>query len=158
MNIEQAAAVLAKAAALDNRSQSDAAILAWHEVIGDLDFRDALEAVATHRRESDAYLMPVHVRRIAEKLRTERRELEFQQGQRRELEAYRADAGPLTDRSEDIQRLVDQIRSILPDGDVKALHPRREYWRREHQAYRRQTTGEPNPAYRPQPVDDREVS
>ena len=154
MNIEQAAAVLAKAAALDNRSQSDAAILAWHEVIGDLDYRDALNAVTIHRRESTEYLMPVHVRRIAEKLRTERQELEFHEQQRRELEAYAANAGPLTDRSGDIQSLVARIRSILPDGDVEALHPRREHWRREHQAYLRQTTAEPNPRYKPRLAEE----
>lgn len=64
MNIEQTAAVLAKAAAIDNRGQSDAAILAWYEVIGDLDYQDAMAAVSEHRRSSDEYLMPIHIRRI----------------------------------------------------------------------------------------------
>lgn len=149
MNIEQTAHVLAKAAALDNRNQSDAAILAWHEVIEDLDYRDALEAVAVHRRESTDYLMPVHVRRIADRLRRERCEGEFEDDRRRELAAYAEHAGPLTDRTEDIQALVSQIRSVLPEGDVRALHPRRETWRREQRAYERQLTAVPNPRYRP---------
>lgn len=149
MNIEQAAFVLAKAAALDNRNQSDAAILAWHEVIGDLDYQDALQAVAVHRRESTEYLMPVHIRRIAEKLRSERQEREAKEQQHRQLEAYAQNAGPLTDRSQEIRTLVDEIRHVLPDGSVEALHPRREYWRREHSAFQRQITAEPNPDFDP---------
>ena len=147
MNIEQTAAVLAKAAALDNRNTSEAAILAWHEAIGDLDFRDALAAVTVHRRESDQYLMPVHIRRIAEKLRAERREREFAEERRRELAAYAADAGPLTDRSAEIRAFVAQVRGTLPDGDPEALAPRREFWRREHASFARQATGTPNPDY-----------
>ncbi|GEM_PF-2611448 len=149
MNIEQTANVLAKAAAIDNRNQSDAAILAWHEIIGDLDYRDALNAVAQHRRESDAYLMPVHIRRIAEKLRAERQDREHRERQHRELEAYAATAGPLTDRSAEIRAFVDQVRDVLPDGDIEALAPRHEHWRREHQAFQRQLTAEPNPHFDP---------
>jgi hypothetical protein len=149
MNIEQTANVLAKAAAIDNRNQSDAAILAWHEIIGDLDYRDALNAVAQHRRESDAYLMPVHIRRIAEKLRTERQDRERRDEQHLALEAYAATAGPLTDRSAEIRAFVGQVRDVLPDGDLEALAPRHEHWRREHHAYQRQLAAEPNPDFNP---------
>lgn len=156
MNLEETAAVLAKAAGYDNRTIGDANVMAWHEALGDLNVRDCLAAVAQHHRESDAYLMPVHVRRIAERLRKERQDREFEQDQQRQLAAYAAQAGPLTDRSEDIRRLVDQIRSVLPEGDVEALHPRREYWRREHRAYTRQVNAEPNPRYKPRAVDPEE--
>jgi hypothetical protein len=158
MNLEETAAVLAKAAGYDNRTIGDANVLAWHEALGDLDIRDCLTAIAQHHRESTEYLMPVHIRRIAANLRHGRQELDFRQQQHRELEAYRATAGPLTDRSADILALVALVRSVLPEGNVEALYPRREYWRREHQAYRRQANATPNPAYRPRLADDREAS
>lgn len=148
MNIEQTAVVLAKVAALDNRTDTDAAILAWHEVIGDLDFQDALLAVAIHRRESSEYLMPVHVRQIAARLSKERGELEAKERRARELEDYAAQAGPLTDRSADIQDLVGEMREVMPEGNVRALFPRREAWKREQQ-HRQRAEAEPNPHWDP---------
>lgn len=142
------AAKLAKAAAIDNRVQSDTAILAWHEIIGSLDVRDALAAVTRHRIEApDVYLQPGHVLRLAEKVRAERQEIEDREQRHRELEAYRAQAGPLTDRSTEIRDFVHQVRDALPEGSTEALYPRREHWRREYQAHQRQLTTEPNPEF-----------
>ena len=149
MNIEQTAVILAKVAALDNRNDTDAAILAWHEVIGDLDYFDALEAVAIHRRESTEYLMPAHIRAIVARLRSERSQREAKDQRLRELDAYAADAGPLADRSEEIRAFVDDVRSELPEGNVRALHPRREFWDREYRDYQRQVNAEPNPLWDP---------
>jgi hypothetical protein len=150
MNLEEITAVLGKAAAIDNRTIGEANVLAWHEIIGHLDVRDALAAVTRHRIEApDVYLQPGHVLRLAEKVRQERQDREREQEQRYALDAYAATAGPLTDRSAEIRAFVSQIRSVLPAGDIEALAPRREHWRREHQAYQRQLTAEPNPAYRP---------
>lgn len=74
MNIEQVALVLGKAAAVDNRDVGRAAVLAWNEIIGDLEFQDALAAVTRFRIESPGvYLEPGHVRRIAKVIRDERR-------------------------------------------------------------------------------------
>lgn len=74
MNVQQTAAVLAKAAAVDNRDVGQAAVMAWHEIIGDLDLAECLEAVARHRRDSPGvYLEPGHVRRIAKVIRDENR-------------------------------------------------------------------------------------
>lgn len=150
MNLEEIGAVLAKAAAVDNRTIGEANILAWHEIIGHLDVHDCLAAVTRHRIESpDVYLQPGHVLRLAEQVRKERQEREREHEQRRELEAYRATAGPLVDCSEEIQTFVGQVRNALPDGDIEALAPRREFWRREHQAHQRQAGAEPNPDYDP---------
>lgn len=149
MNLEETAAVLAKAAGFDNRTVGDANVLAWHEILGELDIRDCLRAITLHHSDSTEYLMPAHVRRIAEKVRSERQELEFRDQQHRELEAYRADAGALTDRSEEIQAFVAEVRGVLPEGDIEALFPRREHWRREYQTYQRQITAEPNPDFNP---------
>jgi hypothetical protein len=152
MNLEETTAVLAKAASFDNRTVGAVNVMAWHEIIGELDIRDCLRAITLHHSDSTEYLMPAHVRRIAEKVRSERQELEFRDQQHRELEAYRANAGALTDRSEEIQAFVAEVRDVLPEGSVEALHPRREFWRREHQAWMHQVTAEPNPDFDPDKV------
>jgi hypothetical protein len=148
MNLEEAAAVLAKAAGYDNRTVGDANVLAWHEALGDLDVGDALQAIAIHHRTSTDYLMPVHIRRLVADIRRERYEHELADEQRLVLEAYAANAGPLTDRSEEIRNFIAGVRTGLPPGDPKALNPRKEAWRRDHLAYVRQRDGEPNPRYR----------
>lgn len=153
MNLEEVGAVLAKAAAFDNRTIGDANLLAWHEVLGDLDVRDCLAAITRHHSESTEYLMPGHVRRLAEQIRKERRDRERSEQRRLALQARAAEGGSLRDRSAEIQAFVSQIRGVLPEGDIEALHSRREFWRREHEAYLRQKTAQPNPAYRPRPQE-----
>jgi hypothetical protein len=149
MNLGEAAAVLAKAAGYDNRTVGDANVMAWHEALGDLDLADALQAIAIHHRTSTDYLMPVHIRRLVADIRRERYQHELADEQRNVLEAYAANAGPLTDRSEEIRAFVAGVRSDLPEGDKWALNPRKEEWRRQHIAYVRQRDAEPNPHYRP---------
>lgn len=75
MNLEETTAVLAKAAAFDQRTIGEADVLAWHEAIGDLYVDHALAAVTRHFRESDARLMPVHIRRIDAEMAKERARL-----------------------------------------------------------------------------------
>lgn len=150
MNLEEVGAVLAKAAAIDNRTIGEANMLAWHEIIGHLDVRDCLAAVTRHRIESpDVYLQPGHVLRLAVQVRKERQEREREQEQRLALAAYRETAGPLVDCSAEIQDFVGQVRDALPEGSAEILHPRREHWRREHHAWQRQADGTPNPDYDP---------
>lgn len=69
MNIEETAAVLAKAAAFDNRNVGEANVLAWHEALGDLRMADCLAAVTQHARSSTEYLMPIHIRRIVAEMK-----------------------------------------------------------------------------------------
>ncbi len=146
MNVQEAAAVLAKAAGYDNRTVGRANVMAWHEALHDLDIGDCLDAVTQHHRESSDYLMPVHIRRLATKLRAARREVLDRENRKLELETYAAVSGPLTDRSEEVRELVSQIRDVLPEGEARDLFPRREHWRREQ---RRQAHAEPNPEYDP---------
>lgn len=63
MNIGQTAAVLAKVQLVDNRAAEDQELLLreWHDIIGDLDFEDAIAAVREHRRTSTEYLQPAHL-------------------------------------------------------------------------------------------------
>jgi hypothetical protein len=74
MNIQETAAVLAKIKIGDNREVDSKGLVLreWHEAIGDLDYADAIEAVAMHRRESQAYLLPAHVRANVQLIRTRR--------------------------------------------------------------------------------------
>lgn len=149
MNPIDIANVLAKAAAFDQRTVGQADILAWHEALHDLDAADALAAVTRHYSSSEQRIMPVHVRRIATELRRQRRELEREQEKQSAIAAYAEQAGPLTDRSTEIQAFVGQVRSVLPEGDREALMPRRVAWEREHRHHQRQTEAVPNPDYDP---------
>jgi hypothetical protein len=56
----------------DNRTVDQATIAFWHDVVGDLDLGDALEAVRRHRRASADYLLPAHVRAGVRGIRGER--------------------------------------------------------------------------------------
>jgi hypothetical protein len=64
MTKSEMALVLAKAAAFDARTVGDADVEAWHEVAGDVDFSDAMKAVAEHYSRSEKRLMPVHLRPV----------------------------------------------------------------------------------------------
>jgi hypothetical protein len=55
------ALLLGKAAAFDQRTVGESDIEAWHECIGDLDFKEAMSAVTNHYRYSTDRLMPAHL-------------------------------------------------------------------------------------------------
>lgn len=143
------ARVLAKAAAFDQRTVGAADVAAWHEALSDLDAADALIAVTRHYSTNEQRIMPVHVRRLAREVARARREAIERDAARRSIEAYRATAGPLTDRSAEVRAFVNEIRDVLPDGDREALMPRRVAWEREHRAYTRAANATPNPDYDP---------
>jgi hypothetical protein len=69
MTPDQTKTILAKAALLDNRTVDLAVIKAWHEVVGHLDYRDAMAGLDAHRAESTDYLMPAHLIAQARKAR-----------------------------------------------------------------------------------------
>lgn len=142
-----AARVLAKAAAFDQRTIGEADVMAWCEALPDVDGADALVAVSRHYTETDQRIMPVHVRRIAEQIGRERRRVIREAEERKAIAAYAAEAGPLKDRSADVRELVDQVRTVIPEGDREALRPRTVAWEREHTAYQRQQNAVPNPEY-----------
>lgn len=72
MEIRETGRILAKAAIIDNRNIDEMTIAAWHEIIGHLDYRDAITALDTHRRESTEYLQPAHIVAGARKAREAR--------------------------------------------------------------------------------------
>lgn len=72
MQLLQVGELLARIAVGDNRQVDHATIAMWHEVVSDLDFTDACEAVRRHRMTSADYLLPVHVRAGVKRIREER--------------------------------------------------------------------------------------
>lgn len=75
MNIQETALVVGKIAVYDKRTFTEETVLAWHDVIGDLNYHDCLDAVTEHFRSSGDYLLPAHIRRTAKRYQ-EARELE----------------------------------------------------------------------------------
>jgi hypothetical protein len=69
MNIEGTNDLLVHIQIVDNRQVGDATVLEWHELVGDLDYDEALEAVRLHFRDSTEYLKPAHVRAGVERIR-----------------------------------------------------------------------------------------
>lgn len=131
MDAEQVAKVLTKIRAFDNRKVESLTIAAWVEAIGDLDYRECLEAVAEHFRTSTDYIMPAHVRRLAEAIGSRRRAEAADEA----IEARRALSGvrpQTTDRSREV---LARLRTMLPPGRPEKL--RGSHWLATHPEERR---------------------
>lgn len=152
MNITEAANILGLAATYDRRTIGDAEIVAWQAALSDVNFADAQTAVVAHYRDSTDWLMPAHVRHGAEAIDRERRRVE---GRRLEIEyadreiAAAIERGPLRDRSAEVRALVNEIRGVLPDGNLDSLRYGHRHWREQRQRQERIRTAEPNPHYDP---------
>ncbi|QTF71258.1 hypothetical protein [Arthrobacter woluwensis] len=83
MNKGDTARLLSKAALVDNRIISPETVEAWHEIVGHLDYRLALEALRIHRTTATDYLMPAHI--IANTCKA-REELELADRKQRAIE------------------------------------------------------------------------
>jgi hypothetical protein len=68
MNIQETTDLLTRIQIIDNRRVEEATVLAWFELVGDLDHGMAVEAAKLHFRESTAYLTPAHVRAGVERM------------------------------------------------------------------------------------------
>jgi hypothetical protein len=62
VNLEDTGRLLALCASYDRRKVGDADVLAWHRVIGDLQFADCEQAVLGHYADCADWLMPAHIR------------------------------------------------------------------------------------------------
>jgi len=69
----EVARVLAKASAFDQRTIGETDVAAWHEILGRLDYADALGAVTRHYTETRERIMPADVIRHARSIREDRR-------------------------------------------------------------------------------------
>lgn len=62
MNLIETNQLLTRIQVVDNRQIGDSTVLLWHELLDDVDYAMAVEAVRLHFRETTAWLMPAHVR------------------------------------------------------------------------------------------------
>jgi hypothetical protein len=60
--------------AFDRRTGGPSDVDAWQAAVGDLDFEDARDAAVGHYRDTDAWLMPAHIRRRVKAIRAARLE------------------------------------------------------------------------------------
>lgn len=134
-----AARVLAACALFDNRKvrddeEGERLAEAWYAVIGDLDLRDALEAVRRHYRDSTEWIMPAHVRKGVAQIKAERRRntphevrqlpSPFEKDVTREVTVARGAASvraaleplmaKLAQASDQPPEAIDQLRAITP--------------------------------------------
>lgn len=148
MNLAETHDLLGLIRAYDNRNFDDATVIAWHAVLGDLDLADCQRAVVKHVNTSDAYLMPVHIRRGAEEIDRERRKA-IREAREAEVAAIEAADPTRRDRSEAVKALIEELRERLPEGDPDSLRYGSRYWREQREARERQENAEPNPHYDP---------
>lgn len=73
MDISETADLLAlEVQVIDNRRIEEATLVAWHRLIDDLEYPEAVEAVRMHFRDpanAGVYLTPAHVRAGVERIR-----------------------------------------------------------------------------------------
>ena len=146
MNLTETSNLLTFIARCDNRRVDDATAIAWQSLLSDLPITDCLAAARQHFQTSDAYLMPVHIRRLAAEIDRERRRVERER--REESERLAIEADPTRrDRSAEVRALIATLRDSLPDGDPDKLHrPEVVEWERQRE---RAARAEPNPLYDP---------
>lgn len=148
MNLTETAQLLALAKQFDNRNYDKVTVAAWQELLDDIDYRDAVEAVKRHFMESTEYLKLAHIRTGAQTIANRRlgrqRAAELEQQRRLELEGPPRHGTPPRERSEELAQMLrdladklgpgrpDQLRYIDPE-----LKPRAQV----------RTADAPNPAF-----------
>jgi hypothetical protein len=149
MNPEETEALTTIIYTAYDRPKPDGLDEIWHAALADVPF-DLVRLAAIRLIQTSTFTPKVaELRQLAADLSRDRRRLAREAEKQRAIESYRADAGPLTDRSAEIQQFIGQVRGALPEGDREALRPRTVAWEREHRAFQRQQDAEPNPAFDP---------
>lgn len=159
MNLSETARLLSAMSAYDRRTIGDGDVIAWQAVLPDAAFEDCLEAVKQHYAEQTDWMMPAHVRRAVRDIERARQMSPWAPGQHG---VPRDEAVPevtpggrlaLSDLPAAVAELVARVRADLPEGSREALMPRTVAWEREHAAFLRTQSAEPNPHYRPRAVE-----
>ena len=73
MEIRETGLLLAKIALIDNRTATNETIMAWHEILQDIAFEDAMLALLIHYRTSTDWVRPAHIVQGALAIRKERK-------------------------------------------------------------------------------------
>jgi hypothetical protein len=169
VNREQTAQLLGAMAAFDRRTVGRADVIAWHEMLADVQYADALEGVkrwyAEHRDMIWVADLLEILRNIAREREAAARATGWAPGQAGvpkdqampEVTDGRS-SGWLADAieratSDSASAILAEIRRNLPEGSREALRPRAVYWEQRHRAYQRSAGAEPNPYYRPTAAD-----
>ena len=146
MNLADTHDLLTLIASVDNRKFGDDTVIAWFEILADLPTGDCRAAVRRHFATSDAYLMPVHVRRLATEIDHDRRRTTREEREAAEQRAIEADPAR-RDRSAEVQALLAELRDKLPTPPRDVLRrPEGAEWDR---ANARRLRAVPNPHYDP---------
>jgi hypothetical protein len=106
---DETALVLAKAALVDMRTIGEPDVMAWHEILADVELNDALAAVTRHYRDSTDRIMPAHVRKLARAVKDDRTRLEAKAAPRELPGRFETD----TDRDERKARGMAKVRAVL---------------------------------------------
>lgn len=148
MNLAETHDLLTFIAQYDNRRFDDATVIAWQPLFAELDLADCRQAVMRHFATDDAYLMPVHIRRLAAEVDRERRRA-IREAREAEVAAIEAADPTRRDRSDAVKALIAELREKLPAGDPDSLRYASGYWRQQREDRERQENAEPNPHYDP---------
>lgn len=109
MNLAETAVLLAKAAAVDQRTVGEADVRAWQEILAAVDLPDALTAVTRHYAETADRLMPAHVIRHAKAIRADRQRLEAKTAPRQLPSRFESDPN----RDSRISHGLSTVRNVL---------------------------------------------
>lgn len=143
MNLAETNDLLTLIAGYDNRRFGDETVYNWQRIFPDLGFDDCQAAVVEHFATSDAYLMPVHVRRGALARVRNRHQLEREAHEALAIDAERSDPTRGC-RSGDVTDIINRLRTMLPDGHPDKLRrPEWLNWERNQDRQRR-AEQEPN--------------
>jgi len=73
VDIKQTGILLAKIALIENREATNETILAWHEILNEVNYEDAMEALIQHYRHSTESCKPAHIVRGARAIKEEKK-------------------------------------------------------------------------------------
>lgn len=78
MDIRETGLLLAKIALVENRQATNETILAWQEILSDISFEDAKEALLKHYRNSTEACKPAHIIKGAREVKDEKKKRKFE--------------------------------------------------------------------------------
>jgi hypothetical protein len=115
MTIDEAAKVLLRASGVDGRKAGELQARMWAQLLADVEYDDAIEAVDRHYATNEKWLMPVHVIEGAQRIRDER----IGRARRAALDAQIAAENPGEITQRDMPAITAGA-SVAVDDDVRA--------------------------------------
>lgn len=73
MTLKETGYLLAKIALIEKREATNETIRAWHEILQDIDYEFAIEALLRHYRSSTEACKPAHIYKGAKEIKEERK-------------------------------------------------------------------------------------